>query len=183
MHTRSGKVILDPCDFPSVAELTATAAAATEAEFTQRFHGAYLVTEAIHHDDGAWRSYTTSTVPAVKPGQQRAALAINSVEKREQTNPYRWMITLGRTLSNDIVLPDISISKLHAWIRRGTDEARFTVTDAGSRNGTFVDGVALRGESSPLSFGSRLRLGRVEMLFVDGCMLYRAIRRATAVAA
>src|SRR4051794_21678003 len=99
-------------DYPSVLRLVAQAATSTEDEFTARFAGHFLITETIHEDDSAWRSFTTSTVAAVRPGQHRTALAVTPIVKRDQTNPYSWMITIGRTRNNDIVLPDISISKL-----------------------------------------------------------------------
>jgi pSer/pThr/pTyr-binding forkhead associated (FHA) protein len=165
-------------DFPGLLGLAAQAATSTEAEFVGRFRGQYLVTECIHQDDMAWRSFTTSTVAAVRPGQHPNAMAVTPIAKRGQTNPYSWMITIGRTRNNDIVLADVSISKLHAWIRRKPDDAgvdRFTVTDAGSRNGTFIDGAPLRGETGQLPLGAHLRLGRVELVFVDGSMLYRAM--------
>lgn len=170
-------------EFPTVLGLVAIAASSSEAEFVLRFPGHYLITETIHHDDAAWRSFTTSTVQAVKRGQQRGALAVTPIVKRDQTNLYSWMITIGRTRNNDIILSDVSISKLHAWIRRKSDEAgleTFTVTDAGSRNGTFVDGTPLRGDTGALPLGSHLRLGQVELRFVDGALLFRALRRLPA---
>lgn len=167
-------------EFPSLLGLAAIAASSSEAEFVERFPGYYLITETIHHDDAAWRSFTTSTVAAVKRGQLRGALGVTPIIKRDQTNPYSWMITIGRTRNNDIILSDISISKLHAWIRRKPSEdgaESFTVTDAGSRNGTFVDGLALRGDTGALPLGAQLRLGQVELRFVDGALLYRTMRK------
>lgn len=167
-------------DVPGLSSLMAQAASMSVEEFAASHPGHYLITEAVLQDDASWRSFKTSAVAAVKPGQQRAALAVAPVVKRDQTNPYSWMITIGRTRNNDIVLSDVSISKLHAWIRRRTEDDGtevFTVTDAGSRNGTFVNANPLRGDTGRLPVGARLRLGQVELLFADGRMLHEALRR------
>ena len=164
--------------FPGLLGLVAQATVCTEAEFVARYPGHFLITEAIHRDTAAWRHFTTSTVPAIRPGARRDTRVVTPIAKRDQANPYVWMITIGRTHNNDIVLPDISISKLHAWIRCRTGDdgvTSFTVTDAGSRSGTVVDGTALRGETGPLPLGARLRLGQVELVFVDASMLYHAM--------
>jgi len=169
------------CDveFPAVSTLLSETEVLDEELFVERYPLHYLIIEAIDEDELAWRNFTTSTVPAVRKGLASAVLGVAPVRKRDQTNPYSWMITIGRTRSNDIVLADASISKLHGWIRQQHDGGAlsFTVTDAGSRNGTHVNGRALRGQTGALPLGARLRLGQVEMLFVDGRLLHQALRR------
>src|SRR5690349_19300037 len=51
---------------------------------------------------------------------------------------------VGRTPQCDIVLPTAGVSKQHARIEVHGD--KIIVADAGSRNGTFVDGVAIRSQ-------------------------------------
>ena len=55
-------------------------------------------------------------------------------------------ITIGRSSSNDLVFNHLSLSRHHARIlaKRGC----FTVEDAGSRNGTFLNGIRLRQPAS-----------------------------------
>ena len=60
---------------------------------------------------------------------------------RKVIGTFPNMITLGRTSNNDIVVPDVSISKFHAWFQRLGD--RVEVGDAGSKNGTAVNGETL----------------------------------------
>jgi FHA domain len=72
---------------------------------------------------------------------------------------------IGRDSENDIVLPDETVSRRHAVIHRyGT---RFTVRDAGSRNGTFLHQKQID-EESPLQSGEEMQVGVFRMLFVQG---------------
>jgi pSer/pThr/pTyr-binding forkhead associated (FHA) protein len=48
-------------------------------------------------------------------------------------------VTVGRDLSNDIVVQDPEISRFHMRLRRG--KHGYTVEDMGSTNGTYVNGV------------------------------------------
>jgi len=91
-------------------------------------------------------------------------------------SPYPRMITVGRTRNNDIVLPDESVSKFHAFFRDSamTSQAlpgTFLVYDAGSRNGTTLDGrpvpVAKEGDAVLVRSGAKLRFGLVPLTFLD----------------
>lgn len=76
--------------------------------------------------------------------------------------PPATRLVVGRDADADIVVPDGSVSRRHAILRR-TGEA-FTIEDLGSRNGTHVDGRPLaKGERAELSPGRRVRLGSVDL--------------------
>jgi hypothetical protein len=64
-----------------------------------------------------------------------------SVKKREGS-PFPDRITVGRTQTNDIYLPDERISKLHAYFSVGAG-GDYALVDAASRNGTRVNDVEL----------------------------------------
>jgi hypothetical protein len=100
----------------------------------------------------------------------RSVLAVSPV--RSARGPNR-LITLGRTHENDVVVPNRTVSRLHAWFR---DVAgRLEVGDGESRNGTWVGGHRLAPrESVRLRGGEEMRLGVVELTFVDasGCWEY-----------
>lgn len=66
-------------------------------------------------------------------------------------------ITLGRTEPADIVLNDSEVSRAHCKVVVLNDI--FVVTDLGSTNGTFLDGVRVT-EPTPMPIGSVLRVGR-----------------------
>lgn len=63
---------------------------------------------------------------------------------------------IGRSAEVGITLPDDSLSRQHARIRREGDA--FTIEDLGSTNGTFVDGERLE-RPRALEDGSRIHLG------------------------
>lgn len=68
---------------------------------------------------------------------------------------------LGRHPDSDILLDDITVSRRHAEIE-GRD-GQFTVRDAGSLNGTYLN--AVRVEAGELHPGDELQVGRFRMLF------------------
>jgi len=80
------------------------------------------------------------------------------------------IVTVGRAPSNDVVVPDPSVSRSHALIKRGEDGV-FLMRDAGSSNGTTVNGASVlargHGPPSELKPGDDVHLGRVACTFVD----------------
>jgi hypothetical protein len=83
-------------------------------------------------------------------------------------------ITIGRTGNNDIVIPDGSVSRLHAYVRR--DGSRWLVADAGSKNGSWLGGAVLaaRKETS-LASRAELRIGDVDLIFYVAADLFAAL--------
>src|SRR5262249_48614896 len=73
-------------------------------------------------------------------------------------------LSIGTHPSNDLVLQDPKVSRFHCELRLGKDGAR--VRDAGSTNGTWLDGT--RVESAWLRDGSTLRLGDAVLRFEAG---------------
>jgi pSer/pThr/pTyr-binding forkhead associated (FHA) protein len=71
---------------------------------------------------------------------------------------------LGRHPDSDIFLDDITVSRRHAAIRRGTDG--YTVADVGSLNGTYVDHK--RVETAALHHLADLQIGRFVLVFLTG---------------
>ncbi|PRP90598.1 Transcriptional regulatory protein QseF [Enhygromyxa salina] len=71
-------------------------------------------------------------------------------------------ITLGRSRQCEVVLPDDSVSRVHAEIRREQD--RYRLLDRGSTAGTFLGGSRI--SDAFLRPGDELRLGQVELRFV-----------------
>ena len=85
----------------------------------------------------------------------------------------RPVCSIGRAPDSDVRIRDDSISANHATLlRKGTS---WFVVDLRSENGTLVDGLRIAGERE-LTSGSRLKLGRVELMF-------RALDSATEAAA
>jgi pSer/pThr/pTyr-binding forkhead associated (FHA) protein len=72
-------------------------------------------------------------------------------------------VTLGRAPDCDVVLDDRGASRRHARIERAADGG-WLLVDLGSKNGTRVNGVAIR--SARLREGDRIELGLVSALEV-----------------
>ncbi len=83
-------------------------------------------------------------------------------------------ITIGRTSNNDVVIPDTSVSRLHAYVRR--DGAGWVVADAGSKNGSWLRGVKMEARKElPLASRAVVRLGDVDLTFYVAADLYAAL--------
>lgn len=106
------------------------------------------------------------TVPAaerreVRPARGRSGSPARLVvlEPKEQRNlayPIDGTLTIGREPDNSIVLGDTYLSGHHASLSR--NEHGVTVTDLGSRNGTFLNGMRLT-DARMLKIGDRLQIG------------------------
>ncbi|MDM0074064.1 FHA domain-containing protein [Variovorax sp. J2P1-59] len=69
---------------------------------------------------------------------------------------------VGRGPGNDVIVDSSQASRDHAVI--DVEQAFVTITDLGSRNGTFVNEVRI--ESQVLVHGDAIRLGAYEMRFI-----------------
>jgi pSer/pThr/pTyr-binding forkhead associated (FHA) protein len=111
-------------------------------------------------------------------GRGLGQLLVYPVKQTGRT-PFPRVVTVGRTRNNDIVLPDISISKFHAFFK--DEGGLFALSDGESRNGTFVDGdrvsSAKQGRPTPLKSGTLLKFGGLEFRFLDAADLIMVVRQ------
>jgi hypothetical protein len=102
------------------------------------------------------------------------------VRKTERSLIARFY-SVGQTRNNDIVIRDVSVSKSHAFFE-DDGNGGFTLQDARSTNGTFVNGkrVPRSGMGLPVAVrtGDLLRFGAVELSFIDA-RSFRDLIRAT----
>ncbi len=101
---------------------------------------------------------------AAPPRADKAPLVLVVQRLKQPPSP---LVSVGRTSKNDIVIDSPLISKVHAFFKFG--HARLQqIYDAGSINGTYVDGrkLAPRSEFATLSSGSVIRFGSLEFLFL-----------------
>jgi pSer/pThr/pTyr-binding forkhead associated (FHA) protein len=114
---------------------------------------------------------TPHTQPAIA-----SAMLVMAVRKTQAIFPN--MITVGRTLNNDVCLDDNSISKFHAFFQPLSENRRFLLFDAGSTNGTFVDDRLLPREGAPanLTAGARIRFGALSFTLMESGTCWDFIR-------
>ena len=97
------------------------------------------------------------------PAAQLATFLVRSGGLRGQRVAVRTpVVNIGRAEYNDVVLPDESVSTMHAKLQRR--EGVWVLVDVDSTNGTFVDGERVQGET-PLAPGASVRFGDVEVVF------------------
>ena len=73
-------------------------------------------------------------------------------------------MSMGRDPDCDVFLNDVTVSREHARVfRKGPD---YVIEDAGSLNGTYVNGV--RVEIAPLHAGDVVQIGMFQMVFYPG---------------
>jgi hypothetical protein len=105
-----------------------------------------------------------NTGPDAEPPPDGSPLLVAPLVKVQTQFPS--MITLGRTQNNDVVVPDKSISKFHAYFR--VDKGRVEVADAQSRNGTFLGERRLDPKQPrSLRLGERVRFARLTFQLCD----------------
>jgi hypothetical protein len=73
-------------------------------------------------------------------------------------------ISVGRTAENDVIIPEQSISKRHCTFELG--EGTMAIRDAGSTNGTLLNGSPLAPDAAvPLCGGESITMGRFKLVY------------------
>lgn len=93
-----------------------------------------------------------------------------------EAHPRKPYLSLGRGPDNDIVIDDATLSRLHLLLTR--EGGGWTARDAGSTNGTVVEGARLGPDPVALAPGTRLVAGSVRLTFYDAAGLYLRLRGA-----
>jgi len=159
----------------SIEELHPAAQLGLE-EFEARYGNGFLLVTATGLD--STKGTTTQLLldgVDEDPGAHTAGLAVVVYPLRQRDVLGGHLVTIGREKTHDIVIPDPSISRFHAFAKQDEDGG-FLLQDAGSTNGTSVNGASVpaRGAGQPtrLKPGDNVRLGRMESTFSDA----RALR-------
>jgi DNA-binding CsgD family transcriptional regulator len=121
------------------------------------------------HDDGRAGKDGDVVTLDVHDGSTRRTVMITSD-----------LVRIGRDAECDVLLPDPTVSRVHAVLRAGG--AGWQLEDAGSRNGTFVNGRRVTG-SQPISPTDRIMIGNFVLVLHtgDGVVETLAAEDATAV--
>lgn len=145
-------------------EARALARTGTLAEFVARFGHPFLAVSIGDAIEGPASFDTDPVVTGQGTALHRDVLA--AVAKRSAANQFSF-ITIGRAKNNDVVVDAHGVSKLHAVIHQRGDT--FAIADAGSRNGTFLNGERLHANRPiALASGDELALSKhVRARFLD----------------
>ncbi|HEY7877150.1 MAG TPA: FHA domain-containing protein, partial [Gemmatimonadaceae bacterium] len=110
-----------------------------------------------------FRFYADGTAP-VRP--VLATLQVKSTGLMQgQTFELRSPLThIGRGAYNDVVLPDDSVSDLHAKVQLREGGGGWVVVDMGSTNGTYIGGRRIVGEAR-IEGAPDLRVGGIKFIF------------------
>jgi hypothetical protein len=102
-------------------------------------------------------------IPAGDGSLERSIVVVMTPTSR---NLHEDQILVGRALTNDIRVISPQVSKVHA--RFLYEEGEWKLMDAGSSNGTLINGIKLEPDRSyGLRPGDEILIGDLQVLFVD----------------
>lgn len=138
-----------------------------------------LIWEEPPVEQGEIGSSTHTDIGAQKPKVGEPLVFF--LEKREKSDsPIPMAITVGRADASDVLIEHKSVSRLHAWLQQEEDTGRWVITDAESKNGTWVDTVRLpKMQRVPLVDRSTISFGHAKLrFFLPASLLVELKRRA-----
>ena len=139
------------------------------ADFERERAGAWLVWEA-----GPWRPPSARRDTLVAGPQTRLLASGESLAIQLEPKRPGPEVRLGRGADCDLVVDDATLSRVHLVFTRDA-AGRWTVRDAGSRNGTKVNGMAVRDTPVPLERGAAIEAGAVRLTFLDAAGLFERL--------
>jgi pSer/pThr/pTyr-binding forkhead associated (FHA) protein len=134
------------------------------------------VLERLSSGDPATTTITLTPVEAAgEVGEEDVTISIGDapagvgllVVKRGPNAGSRFSLgddktTIGRHPDSDIFLDDVTVSRRHAEVTQ--TDGRFTVTDAGSLNGTYLNRERI--EQAEMHSGDELQIGKFRLVFL-----------------
>lgn len=119
-------------------------------------------------DESTLTEYRYRTVSGVSPTTFGGGEPMVFLLTKTRDNAFQRRVTVGRTSNNDLPIEDPSVSRFHAWFQREDEEAPWFVVDAGSKNGTRLNGKVLEKKKPyALAPGMKIRIGHVDLSFFD----------------
>lgn len=110
------------------------------------------------------REASTQSGGAARPADGEV-LVVAVQKQHSKANAFAMGITVGRVSTNDIVLDDPSVSRFHGYLQHDERKDTWSLTDAGSQNGTQVNGKRIEGHQ-PIESGATLQFGEVVTRFL-----------------
>jgi hypothetical protein len=112
---------------------------------------------------------TAATQPGPRADDQAGPPSVLFLRQRRPPSSSAWeltgdRLTIGREASSDIVVSDPVVSRHHADLVY--DGQSWSIIDAGSANGTFVNGAGVH--QTALRPGDRIEIGDTELIVTRG---------------
>ncbi len=115
---------------------------------------------------GSMRDDSGLNTAILHPGQAHGKLVITEGKHAGmEILLFDPIACIGRTDENDITLPDVSVSRHHARLKR-QDDGSYVVSDLASSNGTLARGRRVKGPTR-IHHGAQLQFGSVKCTLVD----------------
>ncbi len=136
-----------------------------EARVWAEYQCPVLIWEALGTADAEhWETTSGQTPRTPVVGDPRIFKLVKSDNSK---NAFSLGITVGRVENNDLVLEDDSVSRFHAFFRSDDRGPGWFLTDAESKNGTWVNEVKLQpSERTLLNDGDKVRFGDAQLKFL-----------------
>ncbi len=144
-------------------------AGATLDAFERERKGEWIVWEA-----GPWRPPSQKRETLVSGPETRLLASGESLAIQLAARDGSAEVKLGRDPTNDVVIDDATLSRVHIVFERVA--GGWTVRDAGSRNGTRLDGQPVGAGAVPIFPGSSIEAGAVRLSFHDAASLFVRLR-------
>jgi len=151
--------------------------------FAAKYGTGFLLVTAAGIDEKMGTSTTKLWLEGIDddPAAHTAEVAVVVYPLRPRSESKTDLIAIGRDARNDVVIPDVSVSRFHAMAKRSAGGA-FLMLDAGSTNGTTVNGASVpprdAGQPTRLKPGDTVKIGQVEFTFTDATALQDFVRKA-----
>lgn len=98
------------------------------------------------------------------------AQAVYPLVKHRDFHRAPNIFTIGRIASNDLIIPDIAISKRHAILE--VDRDRYFIRDCQSTNGVMINGCRIAEKAHQIQDEDTVSLARYEFVFLSPAALY-----------
>ncbi len=155
-----------------VEDLREDAAGLSADEFKNRYGDAFLLLSSAGFKQPKNASSTEVLLLDLEDevAERTAGVSIRVLPIQAADRSLNHLITVGRAAKNDVAISDISVSRFHAFFKRSST-ACFQLHDAGSSNGTIVNGFSVctkeTGPPTELHSGDNLRFGQVDTTFLE----------------
>ena len=119
---------------------------------------------SLHGRDATMSSFEEGTPglgePKTTPGAARLCALVELWPRVGRRHALRPSTTVGRESTNDVALPDPTVSRRHAILKQRADGG-WTLLDLGSTQGTTIDGQTI--VESEVALGQEIAMGRVRL--------------------